>query len=166
MNRKETQDPRNQDLLEIYKIHAIAADDVSRRRDSANRMYLAATTAIAVVMGIAMRGGTGEIPTWIVTMILSVMGALIQSAWIDVINTYKQLNSCKFKVLHEIEEDMAYPFYRKEWEYMKQGQDPLVYKKMTVTEKKLPVLLRRGFWGCAVASSGWGIWTVTTMKCL
>lgn len=148
INKKGVNEARNQELLEIYKVHAVAADDVSRRRDSANRMYLAATTAIFVVMGIALREGTFGIPTLIVIAFLSIIGALIQYAWIDVIDTYKQLNECKFKVLCELENEIAYSFYQKEWNHMKQGQN----KQMTVTEKNLPILLRLAFGMCAAAS--------------
>lgn len=135
INDKGAQEARNRELLEIYKIHAVAADDVSRRRDSANCMYFAASTAIVVIMGIALREGTAGILTLIVIMCLSVIGTLIQCAWINVIDAYRQLNDCKFEALREIENELAYPFYKREWDYMKQGQDPQVYNKMTATEK-------------------------------
>ena len=105
-------------------------------------------------MGIVLREGTVGILTSIVITFLSIIGVLIQYAWINVIDAYKQLNMCKFKVLCEIENEIAYPFYQKESNYMKQK----MYKETTVTEKNLPKLLTIIFWICAIASVVRGIY--------
>lgn len=68
-------------LLEIYKVHVAGADDGSRRRDGANGIFLAATTALVVTIGVIGRFGTGTIPEWTVIAGLSGAGFLIQCAW-------------------------------------------------------------------------------------
>lgn len=62
----QAQGENTNQLIEIYKIHAAAADDVSRRRDSAIRMYLGATTAVIIAIGVIARFGTGDVPWWTV----------------------------------------------------------------------------------------------------
>ena len=145
-------------LLEIYKIHAAAADDVSRRRDAANRMYLAITTTIVLVFGIITRYGSGAIPTWLTIEILALIGVLIQSAWLGVLKSYKQLNSGKFVVLSELEKELPFAFYTKEWEVLKEGKDKEVYTKMTITERSLPRILQWIFAIIAVVSGAWGLY--------
>ena len=132
-------------LLEIYKVHAAGADDVSRRRDGADRIFLTATTALVVTIGVISRFGTGTIPGWIVIVGLAGAGFLIQCAWLGVLTSYKQLNSGKFKALHELEKMLPYAFYAKEWEAMRRGEDPKTYTKMTVAEGTLPRIFRGDF---------------------
>ena len=147
-------------LLEIYKLHAAAADDVSRRRDGANRLFLAATTALVVTIGVIIRFGTGTFPAWVVILGLAGAGFLIQCAWLGVLTSYKQLNSGKFKALQELEEMLPYAFYTREWEALQKGEDPNTYAKMTVTERKLPQIFRRCFATVGLIALVCGIWSV------
>ena len=145
-------------LLEIYKIHAAAADDVSRRRDAANRMYLAITTTVVLVFGAITRFESGIIPTWLMIEILALIGILIQSAWLGVLKSYKQLNSGKFAVLSELEEKLPFAFYMKEWEILKEGKDREIYTKMTIAERYLPRIFQWTFVIIAVVSGAWGLY--------
>lgn len=145
-------------LLEIYKIHAVAADDVSRRRDGANRLFLAATTALVVTIGVIIRFGTGTFPVWLVIVGLAGAGFLIQCAWLGVLTSYKQLNSGKFKTLQDLEEMLPYAFYTREWERLQKGEDPNTYAKMTVAERELPRIFRKGFAVVGLTALAYGIW--------
>ena len=144
-------------LLEIYKLHAQAADDVSRRRDNANRMYLAASTSVGITMGVAGRFGAEEVPAWIVLSALSVLGVLMQLGWLGVIKSYRQLNSNKFAVLLRLEEKLPFDFYSQEWKEMGEGHDKRRYVEMTIAERTLPKVLGVVFLIAGVMSAVWGM---------
>ena len=158
----QAQGENTNQLIEIYKIHAAAADDVSRRRDSANRMYLGATTAVIIAMGVIARLGTGDVPWWTAIAGLGVLGALIESGWLGVIKAHRQLNEKKFEVLLELEKQLPFDFYQKEWGLMEEGKNPKVYREVTIAEKDLPRYFQWAFVVMTVGATVWGL--VTTMS--
>ena len=146
-----------QRLLEIYKVHAQAADDVSRRRDSANRMYLGASTAVGITMGVTTRVGTEEIAAWVVVLGLSCLGVLIQLGWLGVIDSYRQLNGAKFNILLKLEEKLEFDFYTQEYEVMGKGKDKRKYHELTLAERTLPRVLGVGFAAAGIVAIGWRV---------
>ena len=149
--------PEAAQVLEIYKLHAQAADDVSRRRDSANRMYLAASTSVGITMGVAGRFGAEEVPAWIVLSALSVLGIVIQLGWLGVIKSYRQLNGKKFAVLLRLEKKLPFDFYTQEWKEMGEGRDKRRYVEMTIAERTLPKVLGVAFLIGGMMSAVWGV---------
>ena len=65
---------------------------------------------------------------------------LLASAWYIVIRSYCQLNSGKFQVLLALEEKLAYPFFKREWELLGEGKDSKSYRKLTGVETFVPVI--------------------------
>lgn len=132
-------DENRQELLEIYKLHAELADKVSQRREGANRLYVSLLTGLLILLAAFLKYGTGMIPVWLVLMAVGVIGILLSASWFIVIRSYRQLNSGKFAALHELEEKLAYPFFKREWELLKEGKDKSRYWKLTVVETFLPI---------------------------
>jgi len=68
-----------------------------------------------------------------VFLAVGILGSVISASWWFVIRSYRQLNSGKFKVLDELENEIAFPFFRWEWEILKTGEkaEPLLgdYKR-------------------------------------
>lgn len=155
------QSPNITELLEIYKTHAAAVDDVSRRREMANRMYLAATTTVAITMGIIGRFGTGEVPVWLVEAGMALVGMAIQWGWVGVIKSHRQLNEHKCMTLIDLEQHLPFAFYEKEYERMKKGEEPKVYFETTKAERLLPRVFMAAFTAVGATSVVWGI-----MKCI
>lgn len=146
--------------LEIYKIHAAASDDVSRRRDSANRMYLGVTTSIVITMGIVGGWDDGGWRTWGSLTGLSALGWVVQAGWLGVIQSYRQLNRAKFAVLLELEKNLTFDFYTREWKEAGEGKDPAKYREATIAEKDLPRYLQWAFGVVGIAAAGAGVWTL------
>ena len=130
-------DDLREELLEVYKLHAKLADNVSQRREGANRLYVTLITGFIVLLVAMLRFGSGDIPVWIILAVGGVIGALISASWFVVVRSYKQLNSGKFAVLQELEEQLAFPFFTKEWENLGGGENRRKYLKMTVAETSL-----------------------------
>ena len=68
------------------------------------------------------------------------LGMLLAVAWYIHIRSYRQLNSGKFKPLHELEEKLAYPFFKREWELLEEGENPNKYWRLTVVETFAPAI--------------------------
>ena len=143
-------DPRQGELLEIYKLHAELADRVSQRREGANRIYVSLLVGLVVFLGALMRFGIGEIPMNLVLCSLGGFGALLSLSWYVIIRSYRQLNSGKFLALHELEKKLAYPFFKREWDLLDKGKKISRYWKLTVVEVTLPFIFFALFVGLIV----------------
>ena len=138
------------EFLEIYKLHAELADRVSQRREGANRIYVSLLVGLVVFLGALIRFGIGEVPIRPVLCALGGFGVLLSLSWYVVIRSYRQLNSGKFKALHELEENLAYPFFKREWDLLDKGKKISNYWKLTVVEVGLPVIFSVLFVGLIV----------------
>ena len=131
-----TDEPKQSELLEIYKLHAELADRVSQRREAANQRYVGMLVGLAAFLAVLLRFGGEEIPA-IAIRLVSVLGMVVSFSWYVVIRSYRQLNTGKFDALHELEEKLAYPFFKREWDLLGQGRDFRRYWKLTVVENFL-----------------------------
>ncbi len=135
---------RQHELIEIYKLHAELADRVSQRREGANRLFVSILVAVFALTGLLTRfGGSGVGEHYV--PIISLLGTLLSGAWCLVIRSYQQLNTGKFKALHELEEKLAYPFFKREWELLSAGKEFRKYWRLTVAERLLPSIFFMAF---------------------
>ncbi|MGI9344760.1 MAG: RipA family octameric membrane protein [Gammaproteobacteria bacterium] len=148
------QGPHQQELLELYKLHAELADRVSQRREGANRLYVTILTGLLVANAAIIRWGGPDVLEFI-PIILIMAGSLgvgLSASWYVIIRSYRQLNTGKFAALDELESKLAFPFFRREWELLEQGKSFRRYWKLTTAETTLPVLF--GFAYLAIALYG------------
>lgn len=118
--------------LEIYKVYVEKADAISSRRQSANSFFLAVNTAVLGVIGYVARYDVGT------RLVFGIAAVLICVFWYRLIRSYKQMNSGKFKVIHEIEKELPLSPYDAEWEALGKGKDSKLYKPFTNTEMVVP----------------------------
>jgi hypothetical protein len=115
------------------------ADHVSARRASSNTFFLTTNTVVLSALGFfgkvfAQQGSIGLIASVIV-----LIGAVIFCvSWALILSSYDQLNSAKFKVIHELEERLPAALYQYEWEKLGEGKDPQKYRPLTRVEKFIP----------------------------
>ena len=128
------------ELLEIYKLHAELADRVSQRREGANRLYVSLLTGLFVFLAAMVRYGAEAISVWVGLLVAGVLGLVLSVSWYVVIRSYRQLNTGKFKVLGDLEDKLAFPFFRREWEVLEAGENRSKYWRLTVVETFLPLL--------------------------
>ena len=128
-----------QELLEIYKLHAELADSVSKQRAVTNRFYVLIFSGLAVLFSAFLQRKNGVPLGWFMVG-FGAFGMLLASAWFIVIRSYCQLNSGKFQVLLALEEKLAYPFFKREWELLGEGKDSKSYRKLTGVEAYVPVI--------------------------
>ncbi len=131
---------RKHELLEIYKLHAELSDRVSQRREGANRLFVGLLSGLVLFLGIFVRFGRDGVPVASILLFAGILGVVLSVSWYVVIRSYRQLNSGKFHVLHELEKELAFPFFEKEWEYLERGKNVSQYWRLTVVETSLPVI--------------------------
>ena len=130
-------DTDREHLLEIYKLHAGLADHVSQRREGANRLYVSLHVGLVVLLAALVRFGVGDVPTALMNAIIGAVGlfgVLVSISWLVVLAAYRQLNRMKFAAMDELEEQLPYQFFKKEWEHSAD------YRKLTRVEGSLPII--------------------------
>ena len=130
----------NRELLELYKLHAELADRVSQRREGANRLFVSLLTGLMVFLAVLLHLGTGDSDANTVMVFFGVAGVMLSAAWFVVTRSYRQLNTGKFAALHELEQALEYPFFQREWELLREGQDFRRYWRLTAVETSLPII--------------------------
>lgn len=128
-------------LLEQYKLYVEMADKISERRASANSFFLTVITALISIIGLISGFGTQVVNVfnfWIIAV--SIVGLILCYSWYRIIESYRQLNSGKFKVIHEIEMKLPLALYHGEWIMLGEGKDSKLYRPLTHFEKWVPML--------------------------
>ncbi len=127
------------EMLEIYKLHAELADRVSQRREAANRMHIGILSGLGLAAAVFIEFDIAGSLNF-VFLAAGILGFVISVSWSLVIRSYRKLNSGKFKVLDELENEIAFPFFRREWEILKTGKKRNRYRELTNVEIFLPIV--------------------------
>lgn len=122
-------------VLEQYKLYVNMADEISKRRHNASAFFLSINTAIIAFLGIA-RTTQNIHPAWYV--VVGIAGLALSFAWQRTILSYRDLNTAKFTVIHEIEQLLPLKLYDAEWTLVKRGTDPKLYLPVSHLETKVP----------------------------
>ena len=138
-------DSSREEYLELYKLHSEFADRVSQRRDAANRLHVTLIVGLALFVATIYRFGPGGGLNDAMLMGISALGVFLSISWLVVIRSYKQLNSEKFRVLHELETHLVFAFFTREWDPEESGEKSNRYWRLTHVETGLPVLLGLAF---------------------
>lgn len=122
-------------LLEQYKTYQSSAENISTRRQSANAFFVTVNTVLVSLVGyIDLGSPSSSRYYWLV----SLSGIAISYMWYRLIRSYKDLNSAKFKVIHEIEKSLPISPYDAEWEAVGRGENPKLYLPFAHIEIYVP----------------------------
>ena len=106
-------------------------------------------SGLAVLFSAFLQRKNGVPLEWLMVG-FGLFGMLLASAWYIVIRSYRQLNSGKFKALHELEGKLAYPFFKREWDLLAEGREQKTYWRLTVVETFVPIIFFACFAGVLV----------------
>lgn len=132
-----SEDHDKSQIIEIYKIYLQMADKISDRRQSANSYFLTINTVIVGLISYISFGGNIKNSDSFY-MLASIAGMIICYSWYRLIRSYKDLNSGKFKVVHEIEKLLPISPFDDEWEKLGRGKDKSKYLPFTKIEIRIP----------------------------
>jgi len=134
-------------LLEEYKLYVEMADRMSARRIQASQFYISLLSALFGVIAILVEkkifpGSEGSF-----LLLGSLLGLFLCFIWYVNINSYKQLNSLKFKVIEEMELYLPFPCYAREWKIEKKTKQ---YQRLSNVEKYVPLSIALLYLGLAI----------------
>jgi hypothetical protein len=124
-------------LIEQYKLYVEMADRVSSRRMVSNSFFLGIHTAFATALAYLVKERL-LVPN-LFGLIPFVSVALLCWVWYKAVLSYQQMNSGKFKVIHELEQRLPAAPFETEWEVLGNGSDHKNYMPISKVEKTIPI---------------------------
>lgn len=141
MHKQEYKEKYQEHLLEQYKLYVQMMDNVSQRRSQTNAFYISVLSGLLVVLSIIIEKGAFSDVQHIVLFAVAILGMLLCYVWYINIQSYRQLNSGKFKIIHEMERELPFACFDKEWKILGEGTDKNKYLQVTSMERNVPILL-------------------------
>ncbi len=139
VNKDKYGEKFNEHLLEQYKLYVEMADRISERRMQTNKFYISLLSGLLALLSILV--SMSKFNQTVIFIIVSLLGIALCILWHINIRSYRQLNSGKFKVIHEMEQYLPFPCYDKEWELLGEGKEKSKYLQLTRVEKYVPLIL-------------------------
>lgn len=126
-------------LLEQYKIYVSSVEKISDRRENANK-YFVTLNSVVILAGTFLIDHVLN-KGLLIFLLLGVLflGVFICIIFYFLINSYKQLNTAKFKLLHEIEKKLPLQLYAREWDILGKGTDKNRYFPFSHIERIIPI---------------------------
>ena len=139
-------------LLEQYKLWVEMADRISVRRGQANTFYISLLSAILTLLSLIIDKNIVVGSASVLLFFTSIAGLALCLTWYANIQSYKQINSLKFKVINEIEQYLPFACYSREWEILeeKQKNGKKQYIRLTGIEKIVPLIFALLYGGLLV----------------
>jgi hypothetical protein len=122
-------------LLDQYKLYVEMADRISTRRATANTYFLSLNTANLAIVGYLAPKDIGQY-LWM----LAVAGLALSYLWRGLIRSYRDLNTAKWLVVHQIEKRLPISPYDAEWDAMGRGKNPELYRPISHIEMRVPLV--------------------------
>ncbi len=137
-DRKEFGDKYFEYYFEQYKIYIAGMEKISDRRESANRHFVTINSALLVLAGLVIQYAHSQ--QALLLLGLCGLGVVISAIFWLLINSYKQLNTAKFTMLHEIEAKLPIQLYKTEWKILGEGKDRKKYYPFSHVESLIPLV--------------------------
>jgi hypothetical protein len=136
-------------LFEQYKLYVESADRISQRRSSTNSFLLTVNASLVTLYGLTAPLKPLGAAAW--HLLVPIAGILVCIAWLSLVENYRNLNSVKFNVIHELEKQLPVSLYAHEWQLLEHGKGS-VYKPVTHIEQWIPVVFILLYIGLGVYS--------------
>lgn len=127
MDARSQEDDKIEVVLAQWQTCVEMANSVSQRRDVMNNIFI--TLNLAIVTATSVAGN-------LKTAFMLIAGIATCIIWLFFIENYKALNTEKFKVINEIEQNLPAQPFNEEWEGLRKNKR---YMDGTKLEKILPV---------------------------
>lgn len=141
MKKDEYGEKFNEHLLEQYKLYVEMADRISARRAQVNRFYISLLTGLLALISIVINRNIFVSIQNVVFLAIAILGLILCYLWYINIRSYRQLNTGKFRVIHEMEQKLPFPCYDREWEILGEGKEAKKYLQLTHVEQFVPIVI-------------------------
>jgi hypothetical protein len=122
-------------LFEQYKHYVESAEKISERRVSANNYFLTVNSFLVTLYGLVASSKFAS--SWLI--LVPFAGLLVSLTWHRIITSYRDLNTIKFSVIHELEEQMPAALYAYEWKKAQYGKGKK-YHPLSHLERWIPII--------------------------
>ena len=143
---KEPSEAEKNRFIEIYKLHAQLASDLSNRLGATNRFYPAIMSGLIVIYFTFLQHKGAIFPdksmnalvVGISTITIGNLGALFSAVWLFSIESYLERISRKYEILKKLEGKFDFHFFRQEWEPLGEKRKKVPYEQLSQFEFGLP----------------------------
>lgn len=125
-------------ILEQYKLYVESTDRFTGYRSQANSIFVSINTAFISSL-VAVLELTNTHHTYWLIIFACCTGLLINTTWYFLIKSYRNLNSGRFKIIHEIEKKLPLQIYQMEWDLLTKT-NKTKHKRQTSIEQIIPML--------------------------
>lgn len=123
--------------FEQYKLYLESIEKTSDRRQTANNYFFTINTFLISSIGLTFQIEPFKEIIWL-KLLLSFIGIIISVIFYFLVRAYRQLNTGKFEVLHEIESHLPLSIYQYEWKVLGEGKDYKRYYPFSHIEMIFP----------------------------
>lgn len=124
-------------LIEMYKLYVEMADRVSQRRMDTNSFFLSANTLLVGFITLFYSFSNDK---YLLCIASTAVGIILCGAWFYLLQSYRKLNSGKFKVIHQLEALLPVSLYELEWNILGKGNRRKLYWPLSHMEVILPII--------------------------
>jgi hypothetical protein len=124
-------------VLEQYKVCLTLAEAVSSRRMQTGSFFLSVLSALLVFVSLTGEKGALIQVSALVQASVCVQGLLVALVWWVTLESYRQLNSSKFKVILEMEKHLPCQPFVREWNDLMKSR----YRRLSRIERFVPIIL-------------------------
>lgn len=121
------------DLLEQYKLYVQSAENNSTRRVASSRYLLTVNAALVAAYGLQSLLTERAL----LAIPISLAGIVLSLLSYGIIKSFRDLNTAKFEIIHELEERLPAALYAYEWQLLEEGRGK-AYWPTTHVEKWMP----------------------------
>lgn len=139
-------------LLYQYKLYVEMADRISVRRGQTNSFYISLLTGLLALISLVGDKKLLAESQSVVLLAVAILGLSLCFLWYSNIRSYKQLNSRKFKIIHEMEQHLPFPCYNKEQLLREKDMDSERYIRQTNIEQYVSFTLSLPYFGLLIYS--------------
>ena len=162
MDAEQGQTKTNQDqLLEIYKLHAQLVNSASNRRTATHRFYQLVLSGVLLFYitivqhkdKILPEELSNKLTTEVLTIVFGYVGLYLSWIWFISIDTHLDAISRKYEVLKELETKLEFQFITHEWELLGEKKKNSTYRKLAFREVLTPSFFYSAFFLLFIISS-------------
>lgn len=126
-------------ILEQYKLYVQSADNVSARRLASTRYCLTLNTALVAIYGFHNEPQFALLGRDFWPIVIPTIGVFAAIVWYQIIKSHSDLNTVKFKIVHDIEKQLPAALYDYEWELLQEGKGK-TYSPVSKIEQWIPIV--------------------------
>jgi hypothetical protein len=128
------------------------ADRISARRGQTNSFYISLLSGWLAFISVGFNKNLFSDSQALVLLAVASLGLTVCLLWYINIRAYKELNSGKFKVIHEMEKNLPFPCYDMELDILNKTKKIQGYLRLTNVEQYIPFALGIPYLGLLIYS--------------